>query len=291
MKKAIIALSAIAILASSCESRKQKEQLENAQALAAATQEELIQAVAERDELLDLVNEITATTDNIKQMEGMVSINLNGNEGSSTKAQVVENIEAIKATLQDRQKRLNELEQKLKDSKTSNSKLLSTIESLKQQIANQKEEVESLKLQLSDANKQIARLGGTVDSLSTTVKNVSSQRDSAETVAKEQEALANACYYAIGSKAELKENGILDSGGFLKKSKIDIASANKNFFTRADVRTLNEIPLHSAKAKVITNYQPKNSYEIVDVNGQKVLRILNPAAFWSASKYLVIQID
>lgn len=291
MKKAIIAMSVIALLASSCESKKQKEALENAQALAAATQEELVQAVNDRDQLLDIINEITATTEDIKQMEGAVAINMAGSEDGISNAKAVDNLNAIKATLQERRKKLEDLEAALKNSKLSNSKLLTTIENLKNQVASQSAELDALRLNLTSAKEQIASLGGKVDSLNTTVQDVTVQRDSVQTVANEQELLANSCYYAVGSKDELKSNGIVEGGGFLRKSKLNIAEANKGFFKLADTRTLKEIPLHSTKAKVLTSYQPKDSYRIDDVNGQKVLYITNPEAFWSVSKFVVIQID
>lgn len=290
MKKTLIALAAFAVLATSCENKKQKQALEDAQALAAATTEELVQAVQERDELIDIVNEITQTTEQIKDMEKVVSINTNGVEGGNN-YQVIANIDAIKATLKQRRERLEELEAALKNSKTANSKLLATIETLKNQISSQSAEIESLTAKLNEANERIANLGGQVDSLATTVNTVTEQRDSVANVAKEQEALANACYYAIGSKDELKANGIIEGGGFLRKDKINSTNLNKAYFTKADRRSLSTIPLHSKKAKVITNFQPKDSYEIIDGDGQKILRILNPTAFWSLSDYLVIQID
>ena len=65
---------------------------------------------------------------------------------------------------------------------------------------------------------------------------------------------------------------------------------DQSFFTAADKRTLTSIDLNAKKAKVLTN-QPTDSYVIEDVNGHKVLRITNPAAFWSLSNYLVVKID
>lgn len=90
-------------------------------------------------------------------------------------------------------------------------------------------------------------------------------------------------------KKELKDNEIIETG-FLRKTKIMEGDFDRNFFTTADKRTLTTIPLHSDKAKVLTN-QPESSYVIEDVDGQKVLRITNPASFWSLSNYLVVQIN
>ncbi len=65
---------------------------------------------------------------------------------------------------------------------------------------------------------------------------------------------------------------------------------DQNFFTKADKRTLTQIDLNSTKAEILTN-QPAGSYSIDNANGHKVLRITNPALFWSLSNYLVIKID
>lgn len=291
MKKSFIIISAIALALTACENKKQKEQLENAEALAAATQEELIQAVTERDQLLSIVNEITTTTEEIKSMENIVAINNASGEGSASNPQIVANIDAIKATLEARRQKLDELEKTLRNSKTANSKLLATIDNLKTQVSTQAHEIESLTARLNDANAQIETLGTQVTDLTGQVSQTTAERDSIQAIANEQEAQANACYYFIGSKSELKQNGLIDGGGFLRKDKVNNEKLNKAIFTRADKRTLSTIPLHSKKAKVVTTFQPKDSYVINEADGQKVLTITSPTAFWSVSDFLIIQID
>ena len=99
----------------------------------------------------------------------------------------------------------------------------------------------------------------------------------------------NTCYYVIGSNKELKANKIIESG-FLRKTKILQGDFEMSYFTKADRRTLNEIPLHSKKAQLMTNH-PKDSYEIVDNDGVKTLHILNANRFWEKSNFLVVKID
>lgn len=285
----IIALGTLAIVG--CTNQKDKEDAENAKALAAATHAELVQAVQERDQLINLINDITTTTNQIKEMEEIVSINVGNGESNSQQAQITNDLEAIKATLAQRRQKLEQLEADLKSSKTKNSKLLSTIENLKLQVSSQAAEIEQLQARLSSANEEIASLRSRNDTLITQVQLVSMQKDSVQTIVDQQEVQLNACYYAIGSKNELKENNIIEGGGFLRKQKIMAGDFDKDFFIQGDKRTLRSIPLHSHKAKVLTKYQPSTSYEIVDVNGQKVLNILDPDEFWGVSNYLVVQID
>lgn len=290
MKKSLaFAAVIVAAVFTSC-SNKEKEQLAEAQALNESTKEELVQAVQERDQLIDLINEIAATTDEIKNVENIVSINTQQGEVDAND-NVATDIAAIKATLQERRKKIADLEETLRKSKTSNSKLLGTIESLKTQLADQSAQIETLTASLTEAQQRIASLDVQVDSLNTQIASVTVQRDSIDAVAQEQTNLANQCYYAIGTKKELKEHDIIEGGGFLRSEKIMEGDFDKTFFTTADRRTLSVIPIHAKKAKVVTKYQPKESYEIVEANGQAELRILDPAQFWAVSNYLVIQVD
>ena len=210
-------------------------------------------------------------------------------ESQSKRQQIRNDMAAIQATLQQRRERLDELEKKLKTTNSNNTTLGKTIESLKSQIADQENTIGTLRENLSKANIQIADLSEKVDSLSTTVNAVTEAKDQAE---EENVKLAdelNMCYYAIGSKKELKQYDIIKTG-FLKKTKVLPSDFDASYFHRADKRTLTTIELHSTKAKVVTD-QPTDSYTIEDVDDQKILRITNTTRFWDKSNYLVVQID
>lgn len=291
MKKVLMIFALAALTLTSCENKEQKERLENAEALAAATREELQQAVTERDELLDLINEVSSGMDEIKSVEGIVAVNASG-EVTGNRSKVSSDIAAIRATLDERRRKVEELEKRFKDSKLNNSKLQATIQTLKNQIDMQAQEIESLTVSLSAAKTRIAQLDTAVDSLNTTVTAVSNERDQAEAEAIRQANIANSCYVAVGSKSELKKYNIIEGGGFLRKSKIMQGDFDKSFFVTYDKRTLTSIPLYSKKAKIISSTPPAGSYEMVkDANGLLSLKILNPSQFWGISNYLVVQVD
>lgn len=288
MKKIItLALTALLIASSSC-SNKKEEELRQQQALNEATNEELRSAVADRDQLLGLVNEISSGMDQIKQLENILAVNAS-NETPGQRDQIIADIAAIQQTLTQRRERLAELEKKLNSSSLTNSNLKKTISQLQSQIDSQTREIETLRGNLDEAKVHIEKLNTQVDSLSTTVTTVVAERDSTDNANTELANELNTCYYAIGNKSELKENRIIETG-FLRKTKIMEGDFDRNFFTKADKRTLTQIDLNSTKAEVLTN-QPAGSYSIDDANGHKVLRITNPALFWSLTNYLVIKID
>ena len=265
-----------------------KKKLEEAEKQNDATRAELIEAVNDRDQLLSLVNEISAGMDQIKQLENILSVS-GKNETPGQREQIQADIAAIQQTLQQRREKLAELEKKLSASSVANSELKKTIASLRSQIDSQAGEITTLRTDLSEATGKIGELDAAVDSLRTTVTTVTAERDSTE----QQNTIItnelNQCFYAIGTKSELKDNKIIETG-FLRKTKLMKGDFDQSFFTTADKRTLTTLDLNSDKAEVLTN-QPAGSYVITEVNGHKVLRITNPVAFWSLSNYLVIKID
>lgn len=288
MKKIVtLALTALLIASSSCSNKKQEEELRQQQALNEATTEELRSAIADRDQLIGLVNEISTGMDQIKQLENILTVN-GQSETPGQRDQILADIASIQATLTQRRERLAELEKKLNSSNLTNTNLKKTIAQLQGQIDSQTREIETLRTNLDEAKASISSLSGQVDSLHSTVTTVVAQRDSTDNANVELTNELNTCYYAIGNKDELQANKIIETG-FLRKTKIMEGDFDRNFFTRADKRTLTQIDLNSTKAEVLTK-QPAGSYTIDDVNGHKVLRITNPAQFWSLTNYLVIKI-
>ncbi len=252
---------------------------------------ELESTLQTQDTLLSLVNDISADMVQIKEMERIISTpaNLNG-ETPSQKQQLKNDIVAIKDALAQRRDKLNELENKLKNSAGQNAKLLKTIENLKVQIAEHESTIQTLTTQLAEANTKINDLSVAVDSLNTSVATEKADKEQAIQQADNLTAELNKCYYAIGTKNELEKNNIIKTG-FLRKTKIMQGDFEMSYFTTIDKRKVTTLPLHAKKAKVMTN-QPQSTYRIVDgQNGEKILEITNPARFWETSNFLVIQVD
>lgn len=271
-------------------SNKDKEKLAQEEAINAATREELAQAVSQRDELLQLVNEINGDMAQVKQIEGVLSnsVYMEG-DMPSQREQLRADLASLQKTLRERRERLAELEEKLKKSNLDNGNLNATINSLRQQIDSQTAEINNLTASLNEAKQKIGALTTTVDSLTTTVSTVTDERNQAEQMSENLSNELNTCYYVFASKKELKEHKIIETG-FLRKTKILAGDFEKDFFTMADKRNLTRLPLHSKKAKILTN-QPSGSYKLEKEDEQMVLTITDPESFWSLSNYLVIEVD
>lgn len=286
MKKIYVLLIATFSLLTACNGDKLKQAEERNVILG----DSLSVALANQDSLFSLLNEINDGMEQIKSIENILSSSSNLNaESQSQKDKLRNDLTAIQRELKLRKEKLVELEKKLKNSQAYSSTLKKTIETLKIQIEEQEQSINTLKNDLKAANILIEELGETVDSLNAEVASVTQEKEIAEEESINLANELNICFYAIGTKGELKDNRIIETG-FLKKTKILKGDFELSYFTQADKRSLITIPTHSKKAKILTNH-PVDSYEIVDENGTKTINIINADKFWNLSNYLVIQVD
>lgn len=291
MKKlATLAVIATAIL-SACNGGKLRE----AEAQNEQLKGDLRETLATQDSLLVLVNDISDGMSQIKDLEKIIATPGSLGESASRRDQIKNDMIAIQKALQERRERLAELEKKLADTGGESSTLKRTVSNLKAQIAEQQTEIATLTNQLASANirieelnAQVSNLNSDVDSLNTGLTAEREQKEAAQEAATAATNELNTVYYAIGTGKELKEKKILESG-FLRKTKVMKGDFDMSYFTAGDRRTLTVIPTHSNKAKVLTS-QPKDSYTIMDQNGQKVIKITDPVKFWQLSNFLVIEV-
>lgn len=249
----------------------------------------LLVANAEKDSLLSLINDINDGMMQIRDMEKIISASNLNNETRNKRQEIMDNMRLIQQALQDRREKLASLERRIKNSKGDSAQLQRTIDGLKKQIADQEASIARLTEELRKAHIEIQVLNTAVDSLNVANQTITEEKVAAEEKSEQLVNELNTCYYVIGSKNELKENKIIETG-FLRKTKVLEGDYEINYFTKGDKRTLTEIPLHSKKAKIYTKH-PEGTYEIVDTDGVKSLLITDPTRFWSLSNFLVIQID
>ena len=284
---AIAALVGTSVTLSSCDSKKTGA---DTGANVLTTSDSLQIALANQDSLLVLMNDISEGMMQIKSIENILNTPGVNGEAKSRRQQLVNDMQAIESALSERRQRLEELEKKLNASNSNNAVLQRSIATLKEQLATQETTINGLRDDLAKANIQIGQLTQSVDSLSNTVTAVTVAKEAVEQANTNLTNEMNTVYYAIGSDKELKEAGVLKNGGFLRGAKINPSDFSSTTFNKADRRTFKTIPLHSKKAKVMTQ-QPNDSYIIEDDGTQKVLTITNPERFWNQSPYLVIRID
>ena len=288
----VLLMIGLALMPSCKRSNQLEQEAPRQDSINAVLQDSINTANAEKDSLMQLMGDIADGMAQIKELEDIVSVNNLSGETPDRKKQLRDDIVLIQQSINKHKKRLEDLEKRLKQSTNYNTSMEKSIANLKQQLEQQQKTINSLTEQLAAAHIQIKNLNQSVDSLNTVNKAVVKEKEVAQEESKQltnEVNNLNTCYYVVGSKKELKDNKIIESG-FLRKTKILQGDYERSYFTKADRRTLSEIPLHSKKAQLMTNH-PKDSYEIVDNGGTKTLHILNAGRFWEKSNFLVIKVD
>ena len=288
IKYLVIALVAMTLMPA-CSNKAEQEEATREDSINTELNDSLATALAEKDSLMALMNDISDGMNQLKELQDVVSVrNLSG-ETPDRKAQLRSDMELLQKSVAERKKRLEDLEKRLTQSRKYNDEMRKTIETMKKQLENQQSTIDDLTQQLAQAHIVINTLNTRVDSLNTVNTEVREEKARAqeETVRVTNE--MNVCYYVIGNKKELKNHHIIETG-FLKKTKIMEGDFEKSYFTKADKRTLNVIPLHSKKAKLLSKH-PQGTYQLVEDGNVKSLHITDPAHFWELSNYLIVQID
>ena len=242
----------------------------------------------ELNDMMGTLNEIQDVFRSINAAEDRVTL-ANTGENSDRKAQILENMEFIQNKMQQNRQLINKLQQQIRESSYESEQLRKTVTNLLSQLADKDEQLKVLRAQLESKDIKIQELDETVAKISDDLNTISAESseksntiiDRNNTISQQDKQL-NTAYYVFGTKKELQEQGILENG------KLSFSNFNRDYFTKIDIRIDTEIKLYSKSVKILSHH-PSNAYTLTpDSKKQYILRITDPANFWSTSKYLVM---
>jgi chromosome segregation ATPase len=244
-------------------------------------------SASELDEILSLFNEVEENFESIKAAENYLTVQ-SGKAGeltASVKERVRSDMRLVTDILAKNKEKIAELEAKLNSSTLKSTQLQKTIATLRSELEGKTKTLVALNKELEHKDRQIGELKASVSALSKDVSDLSAKTDAqAQTITAQQRELTTV-YYCFGTKKELKDQKILKDGQLN-------STFNKEYFIREkDFNTLKIIQLKAKKGKLVSKH-PDGTYEFVKDAQKKVeLHILDPEAFWSITKYLVIEVD
>ena len=282
MKKMIcLVLSAITLV--SCEFVTKREQE------LTAKNESLAMELSEKNKALDQAIQAIADIQEgfraINEAEGRVNIQSQGGEGISDAERMKEDILFIQLKMEDNRKQIEQLQKKLKASGNETASLRKVLTNLQKELEAKVASIAALHVELAEKNIRIAELDKAVATLTGDVNNLQQVTDVQQEVIEQQVVQLNTAWYVYGTAKELKEQNILQGGKVLSS-----ADFNKSYFTEIDVRVDRVFPLYTKHAQLLTTH-PAGSYEFVkDADKQLTLNVLDFEAFWSVSRYMVIQV-
>lgn len=239
----------------------------------------------ELNDIMGTFDEVQEGIRRINEAEGRVTVADASPESTKNKEVIRENMQFIKEAMQQNREMIAQLKEKLRTSSFNVEKLKKTVENLQAQIEAQNNRIQELEATLAEKDAQLTAQDEQITALNENVNTLTEDNNKkAETVATQEKQL-NTAWFVFGTKAELREQKILQNGDVLRNGDF-----NKDYFTQIDIRYDKLIKFYSKSATILSNH-PSGSYQMVkDSKGLYELHITNPTKFWSTGKYLVVQV-
>ena len=282
MKK-ILCLALCAATLASCNFTTKREQeltAKNDSLVAVLTEQN-----AALDEAMEAIADIQEGFHAINEAEGRLSIHSRGGEGLTDMDRMKEDILFIQQKMEENRKKIEALEKKLKAGNAETASLRKVIAGLQKDLEEKVAHIATLQGELAKKNIRIAELDNAVAVLMGDVNTLQQVTDAQQEVIEQQVEQLNRAWYVYGTARELRDQNILRSGKVLESTDF-----NKEYFTEVDVRVDRVYPLYAKNAKLLTMH-PAGSYEFTkDADKMLTLNIVDFEAFWSVSRYMVIQV-
>ncbi len=243
------------------------------------------------DEYMDAFNEIQENLNTIKQKEHIIELNtVDSSEMTPDMAEQINNdILTIHQLMKENREALDILKKQLQNSGVKNQQLEETITLYEEQMQQKDEEIALLKEKLEEMNFNMQELNKKIEDMEANIDTMEQIQEHQSDVIDEQDEELHKIYYVLGNKDELKEHNILTKEGLFSGLELN-ANFDKSYFTEADYRNINEIPINAKKIEILTSH-PDNSYKVIEGNNViSKIEITKKDKFWSLSKFLVIMI-
>ena len=282
MKK-ILCMALCASVLASCEFQTKREQE------LTAKNDSLSLALSEKNAALDQAMQAIADIQEgfqaINEAEGRVSIQTHDGEGITDAQRMRDDILFIQQKMEENRQQIEKLEKKLKAGGAETANLRKILANLQKELDAKVASIAALHEELAQKNIRIAELDNAVAILTGDVNTLQQVTDAQQEVIEQQVVQLHTAWYVYGTARELKEQHIIKGGKVLAS-----ADFNKDYFTEIDIRVDSVFPLYAKHAQLLTVH-PEGSYEFVkDAEKLLTLNVLDFEAFWSVSRYMVIQV-
>ncbi|MCL1942111.1 MAG: hypothetical protein FWF54_00975 [Candidatus Azobacteroides sp.] len=289
MKKFLILIvcAAVGLMIPSCQNPKNSEEYKQLQAENDSLKFAGLKQSGEYSEMLGLINEVEDNFRKIKETENYLTeqSQAGGELSRSTKERITDDMQLLTATLQKNKEQIQKLQNQLKSSGIKSAELTKRLSQLTQEVEEKTKSIAALQEQLEKQNLIIAEQGEKIQAQSTAIEQQKTAITQQGEQISAQDKSLNTGYYVFGTKKELEEEKILVKGKLMQQG------YNKSYFTQIDIRNIEQVPLYTKKAKMLSVH-PASSYVLEKTaDGNLTLTVLNKKDFWSISRYLVIQVD
>ncbi len=261
----------------------------------------------ERDSLFALANanernlelmtyffdEVATCIDSITEQEAILAIQVNVETNHRySQQEITRRLNQLSQIIQAQRQRIASLVDSLNHRVDTirTSGLRSTITFLTKQLVVKEEQIRHLREEISGKQRKILNLEERINKLTTDVGELTTRNSTLTEAVQSQSEIINEGYVLVADKQMLKEMGIIEGGGLLRKSKTNLSKITTSQCNKVNIATFKELPIHSRKVKLLSP-APASSYSLRQTGDMTTLHISDANSFWSLSNILVIQIQ
>ncbi len=283
----IVAVMAVIMTSCSLMGPSTKEQLQQA----TSTKDSLMAVVIkQQNDLSDLVATLNQTAEKLDEINGQIAVRTDDHNLQNQRERLLQQLENVQLQIEEKQKMLDTLQKKYNGLLGENKELKKSITRMQQEITGYQARIAKYETTISQQSTQISQLNSTLSSTQQSLKEVTATAKEQEAVIGNQDKALNKVYYIVAKKSALKDLGLV-KGGIFNKARLTTKGFDSSSFTQVDRRDLQELPLNSKSARILSP-APESSYELEKgVDKRLTLKILDADLFWSNSQYLVVMID
>lgn len=238
-------------------------------------------------------DEVSACIDSVTEQERLLTIQI-GTESNRRYSQsdVARRLNQLSQIILEQRERIASLVDSLNNRVDTmrTSGLRNTIAYLTKQLTEREAQINRLKAELSGHQRNITSLKERVNQLTNDVDELSSQNTALSEAVQVQSEIINEGYVLVADKKQLKEMGIIEGGGFLRKSKTNLSNISTSHCNKVNIAMFRELPINAKKVKILTP-APASSYTLRQSGDMTTLIVNDANDFWSLSNILIIQIQ
>lgn len=245
----------------------------------------------ELERMTDFFNNVAACIDSISEQENLLTLTVDPETNRRySSREITARLNQLSEIINSQRSRIVSLVDSLTNSMdtTRINGLTNTIAYLNEQLNRKEAQIAQMRAELNSERRNVKRLTSQVTELSGTVDYLSSKNEKLTEAVQVQSKIINEGYVLVASKRQLKEMGVIEGGGFLRKSKVNLGKVATSRCSKVDIATFEGLTLDSDKITILSS-APSSSYNITKNGGRSTLTVTDPSAFWSLSNVLVIQ--
>lgn len=287
MKKilfALMAVSAVVLTGCSGVSKEQALQMSN------TNDSLMLIALQQSNEIAELQGTVVEVSEQLDKINGQITVSNGENKDLvSQRNRLIEKLQFVQESIQEKQKQLDELQQKYSGVLSANKELKRTIDRLQGEAAQNMSTIQKYEQQMAQQGAKIEQLSEVITATKDTLAETIADNVQKQEVLNQQDQMLNAGAFIVAEKSRLKDLGLIQ-GGLFNKKRLTTKGFDETGFTKIDIREFSELSLNSKDAKILSSH-PENSYELVKGADKNLKLIIKDAnAFWSNSRFLVVMI-